>query len=223
MKKLLIFSLLFCIIFMGGCDQKYKRIKNNLSEVRYNIFTGESDNFKVTFMSGKREKDYSINGYNTNLIDFGVITISPKDSSIDTTNSSVAITIDTLRYEETLERNPFDGSLVADIGVIIDNEINSISIKILVDNINENLILNNISHDWKVDYAKALKLAYNNLSENLEPHITTQFLGEIYVKIIEDTINNKGNYLWYINFVTRTGKQYGIIIDPISEKILATK
>ena len=36
-------------------------------------------------------------------------------------------------------------------------------------------------------HLKALKIAYNQLSEKLEPHITTQFLGEIYIKIIEDS------------------------------------
>ena len=223
MKKFLFICLLFCTIFISGCDQNYKYIKNNLAEVRHNIFVGESDNFKVTFMSGKREKDYSINGYNTDLIDFGVITITIKDPSLNTTNSNIAITINTLRYEEELEKNPFDGTLVADIKVLIDNSVDTISVKICIDKLNEDITLNNICSNWKVNHLDALKIAYTQLSKDLQPHISTQFLGEIYIKIIEDTLSNNGNYLWYVNFVTRTGNQYSVIIDPISKEILAQK
>ena len=221
MKKLIIICLLLFSIVLPGCNKNYNRIKNNLAEVRYNVFVGENDNFKITFMSGKREKDYSINGYNTELIDFGVITIISKNSSTDLTNSNVKISIGENQFEEVLEKNPFDNTYVADIKTLVDDSINTISVKI--NNPDSNISLINNCSEWKVNHSKALKLAFNQLSKELKPHITTQFLGEIYVKIIEDTINANGNYLWYVNFVSRTGNQYSVIIDPISAEILAQK
>lgn len=222
MKKLIL-CILFCCFCLSGCSKIYNLTKKNLAEIRYNIFTGDSDNFHITFMSGQREKDYVINGYNSELINFGVVTISLKNETLDTTNSNFALTINTLRYEDILEKNPFDGTLVADIGTIVDNEIKSITIKVFIDKIIEEITLTNISYNWNVDYNDALKIACKSLSEELTPLLTNEFLGEAYIKIIEDTIENKDNYLWYVNFVSRNGIQHSIIIDPITSKVLAKK
>jgi len=223
MKKLFILSLisLSCFVFIG-CNKYLNITKNSLAEIRYNIFVGNSDNFDITFMSGKREKNYVINGYNTELIDFGVLTVTLKDNNLNYSNSSFALTIDTLRYEGLFERNPFDDTLVSDIGVLVDNNVQCLNLKIIVDNISEDITLSNISYDWNVDCNDALKIATKQLNEELTPLITSEFLGEIYVKIIPDTINNK-NYLWYVNFVSRDGIKHSVLINPITKEILAKK
>lgn len=224
MKKLILVTLvLSCCLAFLGCNKYYNVYKNSLAEIRYNIFTGSSENFDITFMSGKREKNYVINGYNTELIDFGVITIKLKDESLDCTNSSFALTVNTLRYEDNLEKNPFDGTLVADIGVVIDNEISAITIKVIIDKISEDITLTNLSSQWELNCYDALKIASKQLKQELSPFITNEFLGECYVKIIPDSINNNGEYLWYINFAGREGTQHSVIINPITKEILAKK
>lgn len=223
MKKLFVLSLicLSCFVFIG-CNKYLNVTKNSLSEIRHNIFTGSSDNFDITFMSGKREKNYVINGYNTELIDFGVLTVTLKNPNLNYTNSSFALTINTLRYENILERNPFDDTLVADIGVLVNSDVTTINLRLIVDNVSEDIILTNISCDWKVDYNSALKIATKQLSEELKPYITNEFLGETYIKIIPDTINNK-DYLWYVHFVSRDGHKHSVLINPTTKEILAKK
>lgn len=223
MRKIFIYVLLIISCFgLCGCNKEYKLANNSIAEIRYNIFAGSNDNLSITFMSGQREKDYVINGYNTDLVDFGVITITINNPEIDTTNSSVALTIDTLRYEEVLEKNPFDGTLVADIGVVVNNNINNMSAKVFIGESVDEITLTNLSYDWEVDCNKALKLACNELSNELSPLMTNEFLGEVYIKIIEDTISNNG-HLWYVNFISRDGIQHSVIIDPSSSEILAKK
>jgi hypothetical protein len=133
MKKLFVLSLicLSCLVFIG-CNQYLNITKNSLAEIRYNIFTGNSDNFDITFMSGKREKNYVINGYNTELIDFGIITITTNFEVDASISPSFALTVETLRYEDILEKNPFDGTYVADIKVLVADNISSITVKIFM-------------------------------------------------------------------------------------------
>jgi hypothetical protein len=224
MKKLTIFVLILINSFLlTGCDNYYKLSKSNIAEIRHNIFVGSSDNFDITFMSGKREKDYVINGYNTELIDFGIVTITLTNTDINVETPSFALTIETLRYEEVLEKNPFDGTYVADIGVVVNNDLPNISIKIFMGDIVEEATLTNISKSWELDSYGALKLACKSLKEELKPLIQNEFQGEVYIKIIKDTIVDDGSYYWYINFAGRNGVYHNIIINPLTSVILAKK
>ena len=224
MKKLVVFVLIMinCLL-LGGCNKLYKVTKSSISEVRHNVFVGSSDNVDITFMSGKREKDYVINGYNTELINFGIVTITIKNQNLEIKDPTFALTIDTLRYEELLEKNPFDGTYVADIGVIVDNSLPSMSIKVFMGEIVEEITLNNLSHNWKVDHYEALKISCKELKDNLKPLIQNEFLGEVYIKIIKDTIVDDGSYYWYVNFVSRNGIYHSTIINPLTSEILAKK
>ena len=225
MKKITIFVLIMINCFiLTGCNRYYNITRSSISEIRYNIFNGDSDNFNITFMSGQREKDYVVNGYNTDLIDFGIVTITIKNPNLsEPNNPTFALTIDTLRHEGVLERNPFDGTYVADIETIVDNNLPSISIKVFMGDNIEELQLTNISYDWKVSCYDALKLSCKELSQELKPLTQKEFLGEVYIKIIKDTIINDGNYYWYVNFVSRNWIYHSTIINPLTSEILAKK
>lgn len=223
MKKIIAVLIILISSFgLTACNKYYKITRSSIAEIRYNIFAGSSDNFDITFMSGQREKDYVINGYNTDLIDFGIVTITVKNHDLDL-NENFALTIDTLRYENTLEKNPFDGTYVSDIGITVSNNVNSISIKVFHGESSEEIKLNNLSQDWEIDCYDALKLSCNALSQELKPLTTNGFLGEVYIKIIKDTIVNDGSYYWYVNFVSRDGVNHNIIINPLTSEILAKK
>ena len=215
--------MIISCFLLQGCNKYYNISKANISEIRHNIFIGSSDNFDITFMSGKREKDYVINGYNTELIDFGIVTIALKNSNIDSQIPTFALTIDTLRYEDTLEKNPFDGTYVADIGLIVDNDLPTITIKIIMGEISEEVVLTNLSCNWKLNSYGALKLACKTLKNELRPLMSHEFLGEVYVKIIKDTIVDNESYFWFVNFASRNGIYHSIIIDPVTSEILAKK
>lgn len=218
MKKfVLVFVLLICFA-LTGCNSTYKEVSKNLSEVRYNIYVGETDTLKATFMCGKREKDYVINGYSSALIDFGIITVTLK-KDLPHENAKVVLTVDTNRYEELLEENPFDGTLVCDLKLLTTS--NDLTVKVFLNGKTEELKLQSVSSDWKITHVEALKLACKTLNNELKTHISDGYKGEVYVKIIEDTKVNKGNYYWYVSFANRDGIKHTVIIDPVSGEILA--
>jgi len=218
MKKLVTFCLIISSLFLVGCNSVYSEVSKAVSEVRYSIYSGETDALKATFMCGKREKDYVINGYNTPLIDFGIITITLKKPATSD-NAKIVLTVDTNRYEDTLEKNPFDDTLVADLKIIPTTS--ELSLKVYLNNDAHELTLNCLSSDWKIDHQAALKLACKTLKGELKTQIDSSYKGEVYVKIIEDTKVNKGEYYWYVSFAGRDGIKHTVIINPLSGEVLA--
>lgn len=224
MKKICIVLMLFCAVASScfvliGCNSVYNEVSSNVSEIRYNIFTGTSGMISATFMCGKREKNYVINGYSGPLIDFGIITVSINSANYDTQNIKAIVTIDTHRHEEVLEQNPFDGTYVCDIKTTTNAS--DLTLKLFFGDQTEQLTLTNISQNWKVDCNKALKIATKTTKQVLKKQIQSSFKGEVYVKIIEDTKVNKGNYYWYVSFVCRNGETHTVLIDPTTAKVLA--
>ena len=220
MKKFVVFSLILFSFVLAGCGKLIKQVGSAISEDRFNIFTGETDQLSATLMCGKREQEYVVNGYSTPLINFGVITITLKKPSISHNNARVVITIDTNRYEEVLEENPFDGTLVCDIKTI--TELNDVTIKVFLDNLTQEITLHNISNSWKINHSDALKLACKVLSHDLKTQISSDvYKGEVYVKIIKDTKVNKGEYYWYVSFIGRNGNNHTVIINPLNGEVLA--
>lgn len=226
MKKFVcVFLVLFiaCVVMISCTDTNYIAIQNSLSEERKNIFIGETEDFSVNFMSGKREKDYVINGYNTELIDFGVITFLLKNDILKEYNLNCIVEIDGTKYEVSLEENPFDGSFVADIKTSVENY-QRIIVKLKANNYEKECELTNLNSEWKINNKKALEIAYKNFKRKLKKQIINgEFEGEVYIKILNNTSVSTDDYLWYVNFVCRNGKNYACIIDTNNNKILAKR
>lgn len=224
MKKITcVFLFIFCIFLIIGCTKiETEIIKNNLSEVRYNIFLAKNDEFTVTFMSGKREIDYEINGYNTKLIDFGILTLIVNDKKIKKQDIICTLKINNKMYNVDFEQNPYDMSFVSDIKQIVSN----------FDKLNANLTINkkiykmeleNINSNWNITWEEALKIAISSNKKNISKLIDgKEFCGEAYVKILyDDEISN--DFYYYVNFVNRNGNNYAVMIEINSGEILAKR
>lgn len=215
--------LITCVIMISCTDTNLISIQNSISEERKNVFVGETDNFLVNFMTGRREQEYVINGYKTNLIDFGVVTFTIKNMTIKDEDLSVIVNINGTEYEEILEENPFDGTLVCDIKTTAENYQNII-VTLISKDFKEECKLKNLNTEWKIKGKDALKVAYKNYKRKLKKFIKNgEFEGETYIKILNNTSVSSEDYLWYVNFVCRNGKNYACIIDTNSNKILAKR
>lgn len=229
-KNILIMFVLMamvCVFTLSGCGSKklVQIVQSNLAEVRYNLMLGSNSNITSSLMSGKREKDYVVNGIATESVDFGVLTFKVLNEDVVFTDDvKYVLTVGTNRTDGILEKNPFDGSYVADIGKIIADTSEVIKAKILCGTFNEEVELISVTKDWKVQHDNALKLACTELKRELESFFENDmFMGEAYVKIINDELGDKNNYYWYVSFVNRNGKNFAVIIDPKTNEILAKK
>lgn len=207
----------------GGSTKLYDYAKNNLAEVRQNLYVGESENLQVSLISGKREKDYVVNGFCTEPTEFGVLTFMFKTDVALPETVNYVLTVGTTRYDGVLEQNPYDGSFVCDVKKIIESS-EVISAKIIAGEFVESVEVKSVTSNWNVNADNALKLACSELKQELNTFIENdEFYAECYIKIINDPDVDKDNYFWYVNFVGRNNKTYAVVINPISNEIMAKK
>lgn len=225
MKKFLYVLLMLPMFLFAGCSNNnlFNLAKNNIAEARYNLYVGETENLKVMLTSGIRESDYVINGYCSDPCDFGVLTFNFKTQITLPETVNYVLTVGTVRFDGVLEQNPYDGSYVCDVKTIV-NSSDVVSAKIIAGEFVESVELTCVNQNWNVDYIKALNLACDELNQKISTFIENdQFLGECYIKILNDDELGANCYYWYVNFVSRKGENYACIIDPISNEIMAKK
>lgn len=220
--------LCLSVIMLSGCfnNKLYNLSSNKLAEVRYNLYHGKTNDIEVSLMSGKREKDYIINGYCTEPVEFGVLTYKILDENLELNGEQFfVLVVGTTRYDGNLEKNPFDGTYVADLKKIIQSDL-KITAKIMIGTFVHETELTSATKDWAVNHEEALKIACKELKTELETFIENgEFAAEVYVKIITDKEFNKESdtYFWYVNFVNINGKTLAIIINPTTKEVLAKK
>lgn len=219
--KTIVPIMLVCIM-LAGCNKVLSGAKNNISEVRQNIYIGQTDSIVASFMSGKREEDYVINGVSTPLIEFGVIAVSLQNVNVGYSKTGqYTLLHGDQNFSGTLQLNPFDNSYVADIGQIIDGD--SMTITVTIGSFSDEVRLTKANTSWNIDHNEALKIACKCLKSDLKDWTKKGFDGEVYIKIIHDSKISDKDYFWYVSFVNTSGSQHSVIIDTNTGKILTKK
>lgn len=223
---LLVVMLIACAWLMTACSNKMFDITlSKLSEVRHNLYFGETENLTATFIVGERESQYVINGYHTESVGFGVITfnLSKMADEPDLQDPKFVITINGKRFDGALEKSPIDGTYVADIQKNVNSD-SDVNVKLLAGDFEEELVLTTVTDGWALDHVGALKIATKELEQDLKTFMENgEFAGEGYVKILNDKTQPNSDYVWYVSFINRHGKTAAVIIDPNSKEVLAKK
>lgn len=219
-----VFFLVFCVsIVLGGCSANLNTmLRSNIAEYREFVLYGRKENISANLMCGKRECDYKINGYATDLIEFGVLTISVGDDLVEDKSGEFVLFVGTKKYEGTLEENPFDGTLVADIREIVDKNAN-VSVTINFQDKSYSLKLKKVDEKWAVSSDDCLKILIANYKKELKSFVNNGgFEGEVYVKIMNDEKDLVQDFYFLISVYGRTGKSINVIISPLNGEILAS-
>ncbi len=221
MKKwILTLVLVFIPFFMCSCGgpNLEAQCKNNISDIRYNFFSGESDSWNISLTTGKRESPYVLDGKSEQLVDFGILSITPKNLDIYGVFTYL-IEIDDLKFEGEFEKSPFDNSFAADIGSMCSNEAEIFVY--ISDGQNEEVgKLSCISKEFFVDAETSLQICINEYSEDIKEFLSNcEF--EIYIKIITDMNSVSNDKFWYVMFLKDNGEFFSFIVDPIKSEIIA--
>ncbi len=225
MKKFLILLsgiIIVCTLLISfKKEDKIDLSYANIAEVRYNLFSAEDNNLIVTFMSGKREEPYVLDGVPQKEVEFGIVTIVFKIEKPNVEDVTAVLNINDKQYTSNLEENPFDGTYVYDIKTVVKDDDN-LTINITWGDNNKAYNLQIQSQNWSCDWKKALKIASNEFKTEIENFtVNGKLEAEIYVKIIEDPSKNLDKKYWYVGLLSKTGKKIALIIDPETDEILA--
>jgi len=217
-----IFLLFFSLIMCSSCNSKISIIDKNLAEIREFLYEGQVEGMTVSLMCGKREKDYILDGYATALIEFGVLTFDIENiEEYDTAGSKYVLYVGNTKYEGDLQKNPFDGTLVADIkkNICVSS---GVSVKIILNDYEKEIKLKRMDSEWNINAEDVKKIIYSNFKEEISLlRDKKEFRGEIYIKILNDADIYASDYYWYVSIISRTGGRLNAIISNKTGEILS--
>lgn len=219
MKKISFVVLAVMMIgcaMLSGCGLNVKSdVLNNLSDVRYCVFVGQSDGVVANLMCGMRENPYSYDGKSNKKTEFGVITVFFKNRLSEDLHYSLSVGKSS--YAGVLEENPYNHSFMADIQKIVDGE----GVYLTIEGVVDGMQLMPESKAWAVQYDKALDIAYEVLEEKLKGlYSSRRFCGECYLKIVLDQSSIDNPYYWCFMYVGQNGESGSVIIDVNSGEVL---
>ncbi len=220
MNKKLVFyalsvTLCFCLLFTACSNDLLSVCKSRVSDIRYNYFQGETENYYVSFSSGLRESPYKLDGKSESKVEFGVVTIMPKEKQ-ETKCLSYTVTIDDANFSGEFENSPFDDSYAGDIGKKVEDG-SKISVKISDGENEETAELKCLSCDFKVTANQALEIAFSEVQAKVVDIAKHQNF-EVYVKIVADIKQVAENKYWLVVFSCECGENVSVIITTDTGK-----
>ena len=161
-----------------------------------------------------------LDGYHTDNIQFGILTITlPSDVSF-VEGATYKIYYGNKTYMGDLEQNPFDFSLMADTGFMIQNLAN-ISVLFTMNGSSKYVTIDNITNTFNLDYNEALDLFVKGACDKLSPFVDgNKLLGEVYIKIKYNK-EIDSNFYYLIRVIDRVGNTVTGMINPITKELLA--
>ena len=217
-----VFFIIFCAFGLVGCGGGLeKQLISNIAEIREFVLVGETENMRVSLMCGQRERDYKTDGVAGELIEFGVITITIENIHLlNISDSRYVLFEGTEKIDGVLIQNPFDKTLVADVGKIIDRNKN-ISIDIYIGNNKSSLKLKEIDSEWTLSSKDCIDILISKYKNELKSFFKDEFEGELYIKIMNDFDKYGSDYYYYVSVVGRNKNSINMIISPKTGEILA--
>lgn len=213
---ILLFMAMVAVCCFSGCNDKYNYVLNNMSDLRINYFEGKNQEIFVNLSCGYREDIFVYNGVSTTPVECGVISLA--FINICTYNSvEIVLIVDGKSFEYVLEKSPYEDVFMEDIGKILNSN-SKITIKLK--NQKQELELECLSNNFKIDYKKAIKIACEHFKNQINGYyFNNKFNAEAYLKILSK--KDYENKYWYFSLIGTDGKNYSTLIDCYTGEVIA--
>ncbi len=217
MKKFFVLALiLLCPIMLLGCSNN-SDLEDNMSEITKIYYQGNDLNNEVvaSISVGQREIDYSIDGIHEDVCDFSLVVVNfNKIFDEDTIKVMLSINGETMEFE--MYYNPVNHFYMNDIGYALgENDEISLSYQ------DYNILFNNVSKNFSIDWKEALEIAKNSLEERLNSFYQSgNFKGECYLKILTEQDENFEDLFWYFSAVSQNGEVLNVVINVENGNVL---
>jgi len=222
LTPLLLIALMLPLAACNACTPSIDRLGHLVSEFRENIFLGQSESFSVTIISGKREDPFLMDGIASATRDFTLITITPKGET-STGAHTFNTVINGTQFKGEFVPHPFASTFSADLNIRANQR--EITLTIVNGNSHEeSLVARSVITDNMIDGIKALEIAEGKLRYSLKIFEQNGNMNaEIYIRLLENPIDNSGGFYWYVAFVGTCGTIFAALIDSVSMQIIALR
>lgn len=219
----LIFFVMAICMFLTGCNSKLSTILlGNVAEIREFALYGNNDNMSASLMCGMRECEYKINGYATDLQEFGIITVNLQNQKYVQEDIEFCMFVGTKKFTGVFEINPFDNTLVADIKKRVDYDSN-VTLIVYFSSGEQTLKLKKVDDEWSIDIYDALDIFVEKNKNKIKSLCKGKsFDGEVYIKIMNDEIGLSKDFYFLISMYGRKGESLNMIVSPLNGEILAS-
>lgn len=195
------------ILFLTSCSAD---AMENVSERRSGYFTASDGFAAVTVVSGVREQPYAADGRTDALKPYTLITFVPTTFDVDAIIS----------YKAATENGTFGGALIvhpfaASFSAEFDSETTAaFTLSFTVGGETHEYEPTSAVTDDMMTFDRAVDAAKTELKPS-EPY-------EIRVQLVKDPIDGDG-ICWYVSFIYGENDMCGVLLDPITAKVIAKK
>ena len=219
MKKFitLFLAILCAVTLFCGCKGG-NPLEKHVSELRSDVFYGQSENYTVKAGYGFKETPYNNDGTarsRQNLLTFRLL-----NKETDDVSYSLTTTINETQYKTVFKLNPVSHALTATI------EIDGFNLKEFSVTINsgantETITLLSQLPENTINYLTALNHLEKEQSELIKSYcdVDGNFNAEIYARILV----KDGKPYWYIGIASGNENLKALLIDGVSGEILAIR
>jgi len=225
MKKILIALLILSVAIVACACDKVKPgmdIKDNVSYYETHLYTGESANFAVSIVRGKRENAFVADGNAGEIADFATLKLTPLHMDLFNKQYAFKLTGESGEITGELNKDMFGVSFSAEV-TNIDSVGELKSIKITATGVDETIELNNRLKDM-LDWEDVLKISENEFKEKINAEVAAEnFKREIHVKFINNRTDRHSPYYWYVSYINSTSDYWSLLLDPETGEVVSKK
>ena len=219
MKKIsvIILVILICVFSFSSCDKDVD-LTVYVSQVRQNIYIGESDDYKIVVYEEKRENPFVADAFIGSIENFVIIKIESKTESVD--GVSASFIIDEKEYKGDFVFNPISNKFTLEVVVEKFNEKNELEVKLYKGTEYQTISAKSMLFEGTKDYQEVLK-SVSRYDKNIINKLFKgdKVIAEIHIRLLYD---NDKNY-YYVGFVESDKKTNCYLVDGQTLNVLATK
>lgn len=222
MKKTFIFISLLLIVVLSvfalvGCEKKQDEPeqKENISYIQTGFYLGKSGDFEVKIIKGNKELLFVADGKTNDCKDFCTLTLTPSSVDLFDNEYSFVIKGDSGEVEGKLDKDSFGAFFEQEVDVSALGKIESVTIKYGKKNQEipvQDMLENSISAKDALEKAKKV------LSERLSADDKDR---EIYIRLINNTVNPTSEYYWYVAFIANPTDYFACLVSPKDGSIIS--
>ncbi|MCL1901413.1 MAG: hypothetical protein FWG51_03325 [Firmicutes bacterium] len=211
MKKVsCIFLFMLIVTVMAGCSGN--PYLNNVSEIRENIFAGNSDNFNVSVFAGEREKPYKADGIAEKRTSYFLVVVEPEFEADSDEVLNVSFKINNDDFSKSITKDIFRDKFIFDFGKV--NAKGSFTINLKIGLYDEDITMNDLSADLTKTYLQALEEGMALLQEKYQGTLNSgKYACEIYVKLCYKKFMNTEKLYWYVAILDTKGNISSVTFD----------
>jgi hypothetical protein len=219
MKKFALFFALILAFFttLNGCAKPFT-LDSSVSELRCDLFYGESKSYSLKAGYGFKESPFINDGSVGKIVHTLNFRLLGKET--DLSAYTLSLELDGQTYKTDFKLNPVKNSLTAEIEVDDFNQ-KEFTVTLSNSSASEKITLKSTLPENTLSYSDAL-LHLQKDQANLVSHyldVDGNFNAEIYMRVI---VKDQAPY-WYVGFASGNEQLKALLVDGISGEVLAIR